>query len=492
VSYGIVLEPTGFLDDGVHQARVHAVDTKGNARTATWNFTTDVTPPSISFVSVTGDQEIYKETMGIFIEASDTTSGVEEAVFQIAGQTDTVTTRTDGQFRGAIDTTKLPDGRRTLNITVRDRAGNIVWETRSFIVDNTAPSITDATIFPDPTNVAPELTVRARDGATSVVAAEYFIGSDPGTGEATPLQVAENIRDITFRLDRDLQASIAFEDVSRIRVRQGSTTRLTVPVTNTGKVPAQVNLSVNAGLQSTASPASLSIDPGETRSFRVSLSAKEQRRIGNYSLRLSALASTTRATTTSTVTVTADRATQQRFEARVANLSSQLEQLQQRRQRWRRQLQDSQLKNITALLRTAEKDMQAVQTALKEENYRRVSRKLPVIEKRLQRARKALETGIQDFKQSRRTRNIILATIALIIIVAVTAAYRMMPPPEGYGEGGFVHRPEGKHPARARGEDIVRNLKERLEELIRRLAAQIETYRGTEEEEEGWTGYDPS
>jgi len=99
----------------------------------------------------------------------------------------------------------LPQGVHTIYVHAKDAAGN--WgdasaSSTTFLLDKTGPDITGASLAPNPNNAATtvNLTATATDPAnngspangpaTNVVAAEYFIGSDPGQGHATAITVA--------------------------------------------------------------------------------------------------------------------------------------------------------------------------------------------------------------------------------------------------------------------------------------------------------------
>jgi hypothetical protein len=96
----------------------------------------------------------------------------------------------------------LGQGLHTVYVRGKDAAGN--WgpfSTTSLIVDLTPPTLSGVTLTPNPTNGATSLhlTATATDPAnpgspanapaSNVVAAEWFIGTDPGIGNGTPITV---------------------------------------------------------------------------------------------------------------------------------------------------------------------------------------------------------------------------------------------------------------------------------------------------------------
>ena len=104
------------------------------------NITVDNTPPSVSIVSPLSG-EILNGTVVVEAYASDP-SGIETAEFKVGAATTTMTfDSATGTWNGNLNTTALPDGTTTVNLTATDKAGNIGRTSVTFTVDNTPPSM---------------------------------------------------------------------------------------------------------------------------------------------------------------------------------------------------------------------------------------------------------------------------------------------------------------------------------------------------------------
>ncbi len=92
----------------------------------------------------------------------------------------------------------LTDGPHTFYVHGQDGVGN--WgPTNSviFVIDRNGPTVNAVSITPDPTNGAATvaLTATANDGETTLAAAEWFTGADPGPGNGTPMTAADGAFD---------------------------------------------------------------------------------------------------------------------------------------------------------------------------------------------------------------------------------------------------------------------------------------------------------
>ena len=134
----------------------------------------------------------------------------------------------------------LPNGTHTIYVHARDEAGN--WgatDSTTILVDKVAPTLTTATVSPDPTQGAFTVTVSgtATDTATPVVAAEAFRGTDPGPGNGTPLTVT-GTGPYSFSGAFDVAALAEGSQTLRVRVRdQAGNWSATVTVSFTVTAP---------------------------------------------------------------------------------------------------------------------------------------------------------------------------------------------------------------------------------------------------------------
>jgi len=207
------------LTEGEHPVFLHAQDSQGNwGETISLNLVVDLTAPTTSGVQAdptpnNGTIPFSATIQAVRVSATTMTdaSGVTNTTISRAEAfIDTVGANgsgipllaSDGLFNdqsegGYADiplaTIKaLSNGTHTIYVHARDEAGN--WGPTDFttiLVDKAAPTLT-ATVTPDPTQGAGQVTVAgtANDAATSVVAAEAYVGADPGQGRGTALTVS--------------------------------------------------------------------------------------------------------------------------------------------------------------------------------------------------------------------------------------------------------------------------------------------------------------
>ncbi|MDJ0350528.1 S8 family serine peptidase [Cryobacterium sp. PH29-G1] len=183
------------------------------SRTATATLTT--TPPSVA--DVTGPETSAATLMpspnngtadaGLHATADDTASGgsniaAAEYFTDAVGSdgTGTAMTITAAAPSAGLAATipaatlsALADGSHTVYVHAQDAAGN--WgsmATTSVLIDKTGPVVTALAASANPTQGATSvtLTAQATDGLTAVDRAEWFTGTDPGAGNATPMTVA--------------------------------------------------------------------------------------------------------------------------------------------------------------------------------------------------------------------------------------------------------------------------------------------------------------
>lgn len=523
------------LEDGDHDVTVTAADDKGNSQMLSWTFTVDTTPPEIDSISVS-DGDTYREDMPVFIDASDATTEVDRVEIEVGDETETVSEEVQDEYRGRIDTTELADGDHTLTVTVYDTAGNSREEEYGVTIDNDPPDITYTDLFPDPTNVAPGLEVTGEDTATQVIAAEYFIGSDPGQGDGEPLSIEErqgletsfaatvditdledgtyelgvrvkdnvqhwsDVEEIGFRLDRSLQAALAFQDIMPVRLRQGENGQTRIDIKNTGKVPGQVNLSAEAPFQTLVVQNDRLIRPGETRSFHLNVSVPIDAELSNRTLNLTARADTTMTNASTRLIVEANEKTRADIESRLDDITEDLKSLRDRRDRWRRQVDDAVIENVSGRIDELQSAVEEIEQAIEQDDYRTAQAGVSGVPAEIEDAGQQLQEGIQQYQEAKQRRNMILAVLAVLIALGIVAWYRYRPPPEGYDgeEDRFTVREDGdKHPLQVRGEELLHRLRARAEDAIekmrqRMMDVDVSADQGTDtEEDEGWGGYSP-
>ena len=125
--------PTTYtgLDDGPHSFSVRATDPAGNRGAEGRNFFVDATPPVVTFTSG---------------PAAVTTARSAHLVFTRDDLGATLTCSIDGgsfsPCSSPVDLAGLADGPHSVQVRATDSFGNVGTATRSWVVDNTAPTVT--------------------------------------------------------------------------------------------------------------------------------------------------------------------------------------------------------------------------------------------------------------------------------------------------------------------------------------------------------------
>jgi FtsP/CotA-like multicopper oxidase with cupredoxin domain len=212
------------LPEGSHAIFVHAQDAQGNwGEAVTVNLTVDETGPLTTGLSASptpnnGAQPYNSSVQGVRVIATTMTdpisSGVNSAITDAEAFLDTVGTNgtgirltpSNGTFTGTTEggytdiplstVVALANGDHTISVHAKDAAGN--WgpfTTTTLTVDKTRPGLSGLSASPNPTLGSSTVTLSgtATDPApvpTGIKRAEWWRGTDPGAGNATPMTVS--------------------------------------------------------------------------------------------------------------------------------------------------------------------------------------------------------------------------------------------------------------------------------------------------------------
>ena len=208
------------LPEGTHVVSIHSQDAQGNwGDVVTVNLVVDKTGPSTSLPLVdpnpnNGKLAYNSSTPAVRVSAMltdpvtntvNTTVRAGEIFLDSASAPDgsgIPMVSGDGLFNDASENAyadiplatvqTLADGEHTVYVHAKDEAGN--WGpkvSKPLLIDKVKPTVTGASAAPNPTAGAMSvtLTATATDAATAISKAEWFRGSDPGAGNATPMTV---------------------------------------------------------------------------------------------------------------------------------------------------------------------------------------------------------------------------------------------------------------------------------------------------------------
>ncbi len=207
----------GALSEGTHVVSIRSQDASGNwGLPVTIDLIVDRIGPATSAVTATpnpnnGTLAVNASTPAVRVRASldDAAAGNSrlvkaEAFIDAVGADGSgiPLAPTDGAFDSPTEDayTDIPlatilqmtNGNHTIYVHAKDAAGN--WgatSTTILLIDKSAPTVSAVLASPNPTNGATSvsLTATATDALTSVTAAEWWVGADPGVGNGTPMSV---------------------------------------------------------------------------------------------------------------------------------------------------------------------------------------------------------------------------------------------------------------------------------------------------------------
>jgi len=220
------------LAEGMHAISVRSQDALGNwGSFGTTDLLVDKTAPVTNFGvdpivpnPNNGTLPVNASTPAVRVTAvfSDSASNVNaaEAFIDTPGADGTgfVFAASDGLYDSPTETgygdiplatvVQLSDGAHDIYVHGQDAAGN--WGavvSTTLVVDKTSPVVSNVLADPNPTEGATSvaLTALVTDSATNIVMAEWFTGTDPGTGNGNAMAAVDGTFD---SLNEDLTATI--------------------------------------------------------------------------------------------------------------------------------------------------------------------------------------------------------------------------------------------------------------------------------------------
>ncbi len=205
------------LSPGTHVVSIHSRDSASTnwGAPVTVNLVVDKTAPTTTIVSIApnpnnGTKPINASTQAVrtrvqLEDLGGATLSRAEAFIDTVGANGAgiVVAADDGLFNSALETgymdiplttvIQLSNGDHTIYVHAKDSAGN--WgdmATTTLTIDKSPPSISGVTATPNPTGTATNVALAATAQAdfTNVVAAEWFVGADPGVGNGQAMAVS--------------------------------------------------------------------------------------------------------------------------------------------------------------------------------------------------------------------------------------------------------------------------------------------------------------
>lgn len=140
---GISYQPASPLAAGTHAVALSVVDQAGNSVQASWSFSVDATPPTISAVTPK-DTTVPTATPTISAQYQDAESGIDPVRTVLTLDGANVTANAVVAVTGItyVVATALTGGLHNVALTVYDKAGNMTQASWSFSVDSSPPTTT--------------------------------------------------------------------------------------------------------------------------------------------------------------------------------------------------------------------------------------------------------------------------------------------------------------------------------------------------------------
>ncbi len=156
--YQVTYTPAAALSDGSHTVTIDVKDHDGNAATQkSTTYRIDTVPPTLNITSPTDNLITATAALTVAGTTNDATSSPVTITIKLNGTDQgAVTVNSNGSFSKAIT---LKEGSNTIVVTATDAAGQTTSVTRTVKLDTSVPSITAATITPNPVDAGKTMVI---------------------------------------------------------------------------------------------------------------------------------------------------------------------------------------------------------------------------------------------------------------------------------------------------------------------------------------------
>lgn len=150
--------PESALSDGAHTVTVDVSDHDGNAAAQkSTTYTVDTVPPTLNLTSPTEGLITASASLTVAGTTNDATSSPVSVAIQLNGADQgAVTVGENGTFTKVVT---LAEGSNTIVVTATDAAGKSSSVTRTVSLDSSVPTITAASIAPNPVDAGASMIV---------------------------------------------------------------------------------------------------------------------------------------------------------------------------------------------------------------------------------------------------------------------------------------------------------------------------------------------
>lgn len=156
--YQVTYTPATALTDGEHTVTIDVKDHDGNSATQkSTTYRIDTVPPTLNITSPADGLVTATAALTVAGTTNDATSSPVTITIKLNGiDQGAVTVGTNGSFSKSVT---LKEGSNTIVITATDAAGQTASVTRTVKLDTSTPSITAATITPNPVDAGKTMVI---------------------------------------------------------------------------------------------------------------------------------------------------------------------------------------------------------------------------------------------------------------------------------------------------------------------------------------------
>lgn len=156
--YQVTYTPATALTDGEHTVTIDVKDHDGNSATQkSTTYRVDTVPPTLNITSPAEGIVTATAALTVAGTTNDATSSPVTITIKLNGTDQgAVTVGTNGSFSKSVT---LKEGSNTIVITATDAAGQTASVTRTVKLDTSTPSITAATITPNPVDAGKTMVI---------------------------------------------------------------------------------------------------------------------------------------------------------------------------------------------------------------------------------------------------------------------------------------------------------------------------------------------
>lgn len=156
--YQVTYTPATALTDGEHTVTIDVKDHDGNSATQkSTTYRIDTVPPTLNITSPAEGLVTATAALTVAGTTNDATSSPVTVTIKLNGiDQGAVTVGTNGSFSKSVT---LKEGSNTIVVTATDAAGQTASVTRTVKLDTSTPSITAATITPNPVDAGKTMVI---------------------------------------------------------------------------------------------------------------------------------------------------------------------------------------------------------------------------------------------------------------------------------------------------------------------------------------------